>query len=297
MHKAAKGIRETLSQVDLFLELLDARIPASSANPMISELRGDKQGVRVLTKSDLADPETTKLWQNWLQTARGIDCVVTCANDRQQIKSLAEYCRALVDPDRQRLQPITIMVVGIPNVGKSTFINILADRTIAKTGNEAAITRGQQRIKLDSGIALLDTPGVLWPNVENPASGFRLASTGAIRDSAISHHEVAWFLAEFLLNHYPDLVDRRYQAVFEDKDPEALMVHIGHQRGCLKAGGQVDFDRVAKILINEFREGKIGRITMETPSMISREEAEVEKRRLEKAEKKRQRKKKWKGSG
>ncbi len=297
MHKAVKGIRDVLSRVDMFLELLDARIPASSSNPVLAQLRGNKPCIKVLTKSDLADPERTRSWQASLENELHARTFVINNIDRQQVKNLGDQCRKLYPHIDDRLQPISVMVVGIPNVGKSTIINILADRKIAKTGNEAAITRNQQRIQLDHGITLLDTPGVLWPNVENPASGYRLAATGAIRDAAFAHHDVAWFLAGFLLAHYPALVDARYQFQGTAMDAGALLEHIGRQRGCLKAGNRVDMDRVAKILLNEFREGKIGRITMETPTMIQQEQIEVDQVRQQKAAKKEKRKKKWKNSG
>jgi ribosome biogenesis GTPase A len=296
MHKAIKGIRDVLSRVDMFVELLDARIPASSSNPVLTNLRGNKPCIKVLSKSDLADPERTGSWQAWLESEHKTRTVISSTSDRQQVTSLADQCRKLFTPDNERVKSITVMIVGIPNVGKSTIINILADRKIAKTGNEAAVTRMQQRIQLDHGIVLLDTPGVLWPKVENPASGYRLAATGAIRDTAFTHEDVAWFLAGFLLAHYPSLVDSRYQFKALGKDAGALLEHIGRQRGCLKAGNRVDMDRVAKLLLNEFREGKIGRITLETPAMIQQEQFEVELVRQQKAAKKEARKKKWKKS-
>jgi ribosome biogenesis GTPase A len=291
MHKTAKEIRENLSQVDVFIELLDARIPFSSDNPLLTEIRGTKPCIRVMTRADLADPQRTVYWLEWFKKNNQAAVVAVSQKDREKIGGLVTQCRALF-PDRKT--PITVMVVGIPNVGKSTFINILAQRAIAKTGNEPAITKMQQRIQLDHSVALLDTPGVLWPNVENASSGFRLAATGAIRETAMSHADVAGFLARFLLTDYPQLLTSRYEFGSGEAEPERLLDHIGRLRGCLRAGGKVDTDRVSRLLLNDFRSGSIGRITLEMPEMILVEQQEVEKLREEKAAKKAARKQGWK---
>jgi ribosome biogenesis GTPase A len=182
--------------------------------------------------------------------------------------------------------------MGIPNVGKSTLINILAGRMIAKTGNEPAITKMQQRIALGNGIVLLDTPGVLWPNVENRNSGYRLATTGAIKDTAINHEQIAFFAAEYLLQHYPDLLKTRFQLEQLPDTEQQLLAAIGKSRGCLRAGGLVDMDRVAKILLAELRAGMIGRISLETPAMMEQELIELAVIREQKAAKKKARKQK-----
>jgi len=291
MHKAAREIREVLSQVDMFIELLDARIPYSSENPMLAEIRASKRCLKVLSRSDLADAARTEEWINWFKTERDTDAVATSMYDRQLIRGLTGRCRQMF---AAREQAITVMVAGIPNVGKSTLINILADRVIAKTGNEPAITKRQQRIPLDRDVVLMDTPGVLWPNVENPDSGYRLAATGAIRETAMSHDQVAWFLAEFLLEQYPHLLQERYQYALDSEDPMLLFEHIGRARGCIKSGGKLDLDRASRVLLNDFREGAIGRITLETPTMMEKELIEVAQRRQQKAEKKAARKANWK---
>ena len=296
MHKAAKEIREALSQVDMFLELLDARIPFSSENPMLESLRGDKPCYKVMTKTDLADPLITKQWQSWFEANRSVKTLALNTAQRQQVKSIPAACRALFAGRDVVLKPITVMVIGIPNVGKSTIINVLADRAIAKTGNEAAMTRHQQRIPLDNGIVLMDTPGILWPNLENPGSGFRLAATGAIRDSALTHLDVAWFIIEFLLANYPKNLLSRYQYKADSTDPMLVFEHIGRSRGCLKSGGKVDMDRVAKIVLNELLDGTIGALTLETPEVMQREIAELEVLRAERAAKKAARKSNWKKS-
>lgn len=295
MHKAAREIREVQGKIDMFLELLDARIPFSSENPMLESLRGNKPGIKVMTKSDLADPDRTVEWQNWFWQQNATRAIPLTTKNRPQISALTAICRELF-PDRDvKQKPICVMVIGIPNVGKSSLINILADRVIAKTGNEAALTRHQQRIPLDNGIVLMDTPGVLWPNLENPNTGMRLAATGAIRDSAISHQDVAWYIAEFLLTNYPERVSQRYQQELNScADPMHLLEVIGKSRGCLRKGGQIDLDRVAKILIHELRDGSLGVLTLETPDMMCREKEKVEQLRKIKADKKSARKRKWK---
>ena len=291
MHKAAKEMREVLSRVDMFLEILDARIPYSSENPMLADIRAAKPCLKVLSRSDLADPVLTTQWIGQFKVKRDTVAVATSMYDRQLVQSLIGRCRQFF-PGREK--SVTVMVTGIPNVGKSTLINILADRIIAKTGNEPAITKQQQQIVLDQGVILLDTPGLLWPKVENANSGYRLGATGAIRETALSHDQVAWYLAEYLLKQYPHLVSERYQYQGTDGDPMLLFEHVGRARGCIKSGGKLDLDRVSRILLNDFRDGAIGRITLETPAMMEAELVEVEQIRLQKAEKKAERKANWK---
>jgi ribosome biogenesis GTPase A len=191
---------------------------------------------------------------------------------------------------------INTLIVGIPNVGKSTLINILAGRMIAKTGNEPAITKMQQRIAIGNGIVLLDTPGVLWANLENKNTGYRLATTGAIKDTAINHEQIAYFAADYLLQHYPEHVKTRFQLEQLPASELELLEAIGKSRGCLRSGGRVDMDRVSKILLAELRAGMIGRMSYETPEMMEQELAELTIIRAEKAAKKEARKQKPKGS-
>lgn len=290
MHKAAREMRQALSAVDMFIELLDARLPYSSANPMLAELRAEKPCIRLLTRSDLAESRRTDEWLRWFE-GKGQQVFAISSGDRQQVRGITAKCRNLF---AERVQPIVVMVVGIPNVGKSTLINILADRVIARTGNEPAVTQRQQRIQLDHDVVLMDTPGVLWPNVENPASGYRLAASGAIRQTAHSFEDVAWHLAEFLLRDYAELIAKRYGYQVTENDPVPLFEHIGRKRGCLKPGGNIDQERVARILLGDFRDGTIGRITLETPQMMVEELVEVEQVREQKAARKAERKKRWK---
>jgi len=290
MHKARKEVRETLSQVDLVIEILDARIPFSSDNPMISALRGDKPFIKVLNKSDLADPELTRQWQAYLDREQGVKTLAVTSSQPERIRQIPELCRKLVPSKGEGLNAIHAMIVGIPNVGKSTLINILTGRTIAKTGNEPAVTKAQQRINLKNGLILIDTPGMLWPNIENKHSGYRLAVTGAIKDTAIEHEDVAFYAAEYLLRAYPGQLKARYRLEELPRTEYELMEAIGRKRGCLRAGGQVELDKTSKILLSELRAGTLGQITLETPRMMEREQIEVEQIREEKAAKKAARK-------
>ncbi len=272
MNKAARELSTALAQVDVVLELLDARIPFSSANPMLTELRRNRPVVHVLTRSDLADPDRTDDWVRWYQQQQAGTTVALSAHKPNEVSHIVGPCRAAVS---KRMKPILVMVVGIPNVGKSTLINTLARKAVAKTGNEPAITRQQQRVELGGDMALLDTPGVLWPNVENAMSGYRLAATGAIKETAYSHEVVAELLAEFLALHYPDQLRHRYGLEEFGIPGQGLLDALGRHCGCLGSGKVVNRDRAARILINDFRSGRLGKITLETPAMWEDERREL----------------------
>ena len=296
MHKASKEIKQTLHQVDIVIEILDARIPFSSQNPMLSTLRGEKPCIKILSKSDLADPEITRQWQSYLEQEQGVKTLAVTIEHPEKMRQLPDLCHKILPDKATSSRLINTLIMGIPNVGKSTLINVLAGRMIAKTGNEPAITKMQQRIAIGNGIVLLDTPGVLWPNVENKNSGYRLATTGAIKDTAIDHEQIASFAAEYLLNNYPDCLKARFQLELLPKTEHELLEAIGKSRGCLRSGGRVEMDKVSKILLAEFRAGIIGRISLETPAMMEQELVELAVIREEKEAKKKARKQKWKGS-
>ncbi|EGU50878.1 GTPase YlqF [Vibrio nigripulchritudo ATCC 27043] len=297
MHKARKEIEEVIPQVDVIIEVLDARIPFSSENPMISALRKDKPCVKVLNKRDLSDPEMTEKWIEHFEQEKGVKAMAITTTNPQEVHKIMELCRKLAPHREQMGKNIRTMIMGIPNVGKSTIINTLAGRTIAVTGNQPAVTRRQQRINLQNGIVLSDTPGILWPKVENPHSGFRLAATGAVKDTAMEYDEVAFYTVEYLAEQYPNLLRERYQL---DELPESdveLMEEIGRKRGALRSGGRVDLHKASEILLHELRSGTIGKITLERPEMITQElievEKEAERKAEEKAKKKEERRKRY----
>ena len=290
MNKARKQIKELLPQIHLIIEVLDARIPFSSENPMIAELRGDKPCIKVLTKSDLADPKITERWLQYLDKQKGIKAIAVTTKQPDIIRQLVPLCRKMLPERDAGHNDIHVMIMGIPNVGKSTLINTLAGKTIAKTGNEPAVTKGQQRINLRNGIMLFDTPGMLWPKVESEKSSYRLATTGAIKDTAMSYEDVAFFAADFLLLNYPERLQERYQMIDIPDNELDLLETIGQKRGCLRSGGKVDLEKVSTILLNELRSGTLGPISLEVPEQIELEIIEVEQLLKEKAAKKEARK-------
>jgi ribosome biogenesis GTPase A len=282
MHKAGKEIKQALNDIDLIIEIVDSRIPFSSENPKLAQLRGDKPCIKLLSKSDLADPVITQIWQDYLEKERGIKSLAISTTQPDRIQNIHNLCKRIIPNKASR--NIHALIMGIPNVGKSTLINQLAGKVIAKTGNEPAITKVIQRIDLQNGITLFDTPGMLWPNVENKNSGYRLATTGAIRDTAISHDDIAYFAVEYLLQAYPDLMKARFQLAELPATEKEFLEVVGKKRGCLQAGGVVNMDKISKIFLSELRSGMIGRISLETPEMAEVELVELEIIRKKKAE-------------
>ena len=278
MHKAAKAVREVLPTVDVLIEVLDARIPFSSENPMIAEIRGDMPCIKLLNKSDLADPDMTQVWQAHFEQERTIRTLQTNVKSQNNLNQIRDLCHKLI-PNKGRegdFRNIHAMIIGIPNVGKSTLINSLAGRTIAKTGNEPAVTKNQQRIKLEGGITLIDTPGMLWPKIEHENYGYRLAATGAIKETATDNTDVAFAIAEYLLTHYPKRLVDRYELEAVPAAELELIESIGRLRGCLRSGGDVLLEKASNILISELRSGVLGPITLETPKHVIQEQKEVE---------------------
>lgn len=290
MHKARVEMAGILPAVDLIIEVLDARIPYSSENPMLAELRGDKPFLKILNKSDLADPDATRHWCEYLQRQQGVEARAVTSQEVGLIRKLKHVCVEMF-PEKQVVgKQMTAMICGIPNVGKSTVINILAGRKVAKVGNEPAVTKAQQRIRLDNGVLLLDTPGVLWPRVDNEKSGYRLAMIGSIKDTAMEYEDVAYFAAGFLLQTHPDRLMDRYKFDELPQDPLGVLDAIGQKRGCLNKRGVVDYERVGRILLTEMRSGKLGRLTLETPEMMEQEKQAVAQEMAQKEEKKAARK-------
>ncbi|MDX1795498.1 MAG: ribosome biogenesis GTPase YlqF [Hydrogenovibrio sp.] len=291
MHKAQKEVREILPQVDLIIEVLDARIPFSSENPMIAELRGDKPTIKIFNKSDLADEEKTEAWQAYFEQHKNIKTLALNAQQSDRKSQIFDLIHKMFPREADSVKVIHALILGIPNVGKSTLINTLSNRPIAKTGNEPAVTKTQQRIKLEDGITLFDTPGMLWPNIENEHSGYRLAITGGIKETAFELPDIASYAAEYLLKEYPQRLMERFNlselpSLDNPMADVELLEEIGRQRGCLVGGGRVDLDKVSRILISEIRDGYLGRLTFELPEMMEAELKQVEIKRVEKAAKK-----------
>ncbi|KMT65722.1 ribosome biogenesis GTPase YlqF [Catenovulum maritimum] len=294
MHKAQKEIKEIMSDIDLIIEVLDARIPYSSENPMIASIRRDKPCIKLLNKSDLADEAITALWIEHFKSTKNTDAIAVNAKKTDAMQKLIKLCQELVPNKGSEGKPIRALIAGIPNVGKSTTINALAQRTIAKTGNEPAVTKSQQKINIGHNITLFDTPGMLWPKIENENSGYRLAVTGAIKETAFELDDIATYAGDYLLEAYPDVIQSRYE--IEELAPNGyeFLEQVGKRRGCLRSGGRVEINKAAKILLTELREMVLGPISMETPEMCIAEQVEVDRIKAEKAEKDALRKTKFK---
>lgn len=292
MHKARVEMEATLPKAQLVIEVLDARIPYSSENPLLCELRGRKPCLKVLAKSDLADPEMTATWLAHLEKTDGVRAHAATTEDVPTIRRLKQIATQML-PDRKD-RTIRAMIMGIPNVGKSTIINYLAGKKVAKTGNTPAVTRHQQIVQIGDGISLLDTPGMMWPNVHNVNSGYRLALIGTIKETALDYAEVGFFAARYMLKQYPQLLVDRYGFDTVPESELEVIEAIGRKRGCLGKGNLVDIDRASRILVTEFRSGEFGRITLETPQIMEREKTRtaIEVAEKEEADKKKDAKRK-----
>jgi len=284
MHKAQLEIQASMPKTDVVIEVLDARIPFSSQNPMLAELRGNKPCLKVLAKSDLADEAMTLAWQEYLERSPGVRARIVTTEDISTIRSL-KYAAARLVPHREG-KTVNAMIVGIPNVGKSTLINIIAGRKIAKTGNTPAVTTEQQKIDVGDGVTLCDTPGMLWHKVQNVNSGYRLALVGSIQETAMDYADVAFFGARFMSSHYAGRLKERYEYESLPTTELALLEDIGRKRGCLSKNQVVDLDRASRILVTELRSGMLGRLTLETPSMMEEEVKRTEISILERSESK-----------
>ncbi|MCF6235580.1 MAG: ribosome biogenesis GTPase YlqF [Gammaproteobacteria bacterium] len=265
MHKARKKIVEAMPKIDIVIEVMDARLPFSSENPLVTELRGNRPCIKILNKSDLADPLVTKAWLDHLEQERGVKALAMTSEKPGQIRKISSICRQMLPKKVQKEQRIRTMIMGIPNVGKSTLINILTGKIIAKVGNEPAVTKSQQKIYLDNGIVLSDTPGILWPKIEDENSGYRLAVTGAIKNTAIEYEDIALYAAGFLLESYPQRVMDRYKLKKIPESDEQLLDIIGRKRGGLRPGGVVDLHKASEVLIHDLRSGALGRVSLEHP--------------------------------
>lgn len=269
MNKARKEIGQLMKEVDVVIEVRDARAPFSTTNPLIESLRGDKPCIRLLNKQDLADPKVTAAWLDAL-TGEHEQAQAISALTIKEINDLPARCRVLFPNKVSRRRSIGAAVLGIPNVGKSTLINALKGRRVAKVGNEPAITKQRQRIELTPLFYLIDTPGILWPRIDIESCAYTLAAIGSIKDTVIDYYDLALYTGEHLLTHYPEQVMARFKLKTLPVSSDSLIEKIGEKRGCLRKGKDMDLHRASEILIHELREGKIGRISMETPEGIEK---------------------------
>jgi ribosome biogenesis GTPase A len=251
--------------VDVIIEVLDARLPDSSSNHLLEELRRNKPCIKVLNKNDLADPVVTRAWVRTFEQRTGVRALPLSAKQHREVNQLTRLCLRLAPTRGRPGRPLRAMVVGIPNVGKSTLINTLAGKCMAKVGDKPAITTCPQQIDLRNGIVLSDTPGLLWPDMSDQVAAYRLATTGAIGASALDYTDVGLFAAEFMIQHYRELLKGRYGLADVPDVPIVLLEQIGRRLGCLVAGGGVDLHRAAEAFLRELRAGKIGRVSLERP--------------------------------
>ena len=276
MKKAKQQIIDVLPTIDVFIEILDARLPLSSSNPMLESLRRDKPCVKLLNKNDLADPVVTKEWVRYFEQQKGVRALPIEARKHQEVSRIIKLCRILAPNRGKPGRSLRAMVVGIPNVGKSTLINTLAGKKIARVGDKPAITTCPQQIDLRNGILLSDTPGLLWPVMDSPVGASRLATSGAIGDSAIDYIGVAQFALDFMLARYPEALMTRYK--FKDVPADAIagLEELGRRRGCLVSGGEIDLHRAAEIFLRELRAGQLGPVSLESPADMATENVEDE---------------------
>lgn len=275
MTKAKRAMQEDIKLIDLIIELVDARAPYGSRNPDIDQLGRGKARLILLNKSDMADEACSEAWMRWFE-GQGFHVVKVNSRSGAGLKQISgavqEACREKIERDRKRgilNRPVRAMVVGIPNVGKSTFINSFAGKACAKTGNKPGVTKGKQWIRLNKNVELLDTPGILWPKFEDQTVGLKLALIGAIKDEILNIDELSLELIKVLTAYYPGALQARYgteeQAIDETAAPAEILRGIAENRRCVAKGGEIDYSKAATLLIDEFRSGKLGRITLERP--------------------------------
>ncbi len=267
MNAARKKAAESMEKVDMVIEVLDARVPLASSNPMIEALRRARQRpcLKILNKSDLADPAATKAWLAYFSQQKYVHAVALTTKKPAEVARIPDHCLKIAPHRGTALKPLRVMIMGIPNVGKSTLMNALLKKRVAKVGDEPAVTKAQQRLFLGNNIVLIDTPGLMWPKIEHPTDGLMLAASHAIGVNAIIEEEVATFLAELLLARYPALLTARYGVTAEGMDGVGVIEAIATRRGYRLKGGDTDFEKAAHTLLQDYRSGALGRISLETP--------------------------------
>ncbi|MDX1492350.1 MAG: ribosome biogenesis GTPase YlqF [Pseudohongiellaceae bacterium] len=289
MHKANKEMAAIIKNIDVVIEVLDARLPAASSNPMLETLRKDKPCLRVLNKADLADPKVTKAWLKYYNEQPLSFATSRSKSQRLEASDVIFLCKKLLkkvqsetkkdepsqasNPQLQNLKAWKqenkkqqILIVGIPNVGKSSIMNQLLGKKIAKTGNEPAVTKGQQRVRLNKNWFLVDTPGVLWPRLDDQDAAYRLALSGAIRNTAIEFADIALYAAQMLLDEHPEGILARYKFAQTPSSGEELLKELAVKRGCIKKDKEIDWNRISELLINDYRAGRLGLVSLETPA-------------------------------
>ncbi|MCI7675668.1 MAG: ribosome biogenesis GTPase YlqF [Phascolarctobacterium sp.] len=272
MTKAKRMMEAQIKLVDVVVEMLDARIPRSSTNPMLQNVLGAKPKVIALNKIDMADTAKTELWLEKLKHSGLPVCKIDCATGKgvkQLISAIQLAAKPVIDKWMKkgvRNRPVRVMIVGIPNVGKSTLINRLVGKNKVMAADKPGVTRGQQWVTIAKGLELLDTPGVLWPKFEDPSVGFALAATGAIKEDVFDRQDAVQLLLDFLLQKYPEALASKYAVTVEEQETApSVMAKIATARGCLKAGGMLDLDKVDQLVLRDFRSGRLGRFTVDEP--------------------------------
>ncbi len=270
MTKAKRAMQEDIKLIDVIIELVDSRVPLSSKNPDIDTLANGKSRILLMNKYDLADKAVSDKWAQYYES-KGYFVTAVNSKNGKGVKAVNDViqkaCKEKIERDRKRgilNRPIRAMIVGIPNVGKSTFINSFAGKACAKTGNKPGVTKGKQWIRLNKSVELLDTPGILWPKFEDQQVGLNLAFIGSIKDELYNIYELSLLLLDYLIKNYPDAVAEFYDIENSDSNNE-LLERIAIKRGCLKSGAEYDLDKAAKCLVDDFRNGRIGKISLEVP--------------------------------
>jgi ribosome biogenesis GTPase A len=290
MNAARKKAAEAMEKVDMVVEVLDARLPQASCNPMIEQLRIFRQRpcLKILNKSDLADPVVTQAWLDFYNQQKDVRAVALSCKKPSDVVKIPNLCIGVAPHRGTALKPLRIMIMGIPNVGKSTLMNALLKKRVAKVGDEPAVTKVQQRLYLNNNIILTDTPGMLWPKIQHPSDGLMLAASHAIGSNALIEEEVATFLADQILVRYAHLLTARYGFSTEGIDGVSVIEAVAERRGFRLKGAALDLEKAAHTLLQDYRTGAIGRITLETPesraALIAAYEAEMKARALEDAE-------------
>jgi ribosome biogenesis GTPase A len=287
MNAAKKEAAEQMENTDLVIEVLDARLPEASCNPLVEELRKFRQRpcLKILNKTDLADPAATAAWKAFYDAQEGVTAYPMTTKRPNEVARIPEICQSLAPHRGVPTKPLRIMIMGIPNVGKSTLMNALLKKRVAKVGDEPAVTKTQQKLYLGKHIVLVDTPGMLWPKIALASDGLMLAASHAVGSNALIEEEVAEFLANLLLERYPQLLTARYGFKTEGLDGIAVIENVAQRRGFRVRGGEFDYEKAAHVLLHDYRTGALGRISLETPetravALVRHAEEMAEKARI-----------------